>query len=82
MQVGQLLVTVQAASDINEKVLFGTDSKEIKDELVGGNKADYLFAGVGNDTLKGEAGNDCMEGGVGFDFYHILGKKYYLRCRW
>ena len=55
------------------KTMFGTDGND--SNLLGGEYADHLYGGAGNDILKGsiaeDNASDYLEGGKGFDTYHV-----------
>ena len=51
----------------NRTVVFGSDSPDQGDQLLGLSGGDRLFGGAGADTLDGAGGDDYLEGGPGED---------------
>jgi Ca2+-binding RTX toxin-like protein len=51
----------------NRSVVFGSDSPDAGDQLLGLSGGDRLFGGGGDDRLDGAGGDDYLEGGPGND---------------
>lgn len=51
----------------SQYVVLGTSGNDTIDTSAVGNRADYIFGGAGNNTLKGGAGDDVIVGGSGND---------------
>lgn len=72
---GLTRITVKTG-DKNDKVTTNTDlpvslsGGDGADVLTGGTGNDRLYGGAGPDTLRGRPGNDLLVGGTGFDILH------------
>ena len=76
---GNLAVQISALADgrrlqqflgsiaYNRTVVFGSESAEDGDQILGLSGSDRLFGGAGGDTLDGAGGDDYLEGGAGAD---------------
>ena len=56
---GESAATIDATSMTKETILIGSDNDAVSDTLLGGSKADSIFAGD-NDYVYGGAGNDSI----------------------